>query len=55
MNDFEKIIKENFDTILILLLIFFLIKEGVEDMEVLIALISLLFCDSTNTSTPSFI
>ena len=43
MNQLEIIIKENFDTILIVLLIFLLIKEGVEDMETLFALIFLLF------------
>ena len=42
MNNLDFIIKENFDTFLILILIFFLIKEGVEDMETLIALICLL-------------
>lgn len=35
-------VKENFDTILILSLIFFLLKEGVEDMETIIALALLL-------------
>lgn len=35
-------VKENFDTILILSLIFFLVKEGVEDMETIIALALLL-------------
>lgn len=43
MNHLDMMIKENFDTILILLLIFFLIKEGVEDMETLLALTFLLF------------
>lgn len=42
MNNLETMIKENFDTFLILILIFFLIKEGVEDMEVLGSLIFLL-------------
>lgn len=42
MNQFEFLIKENFDTILILILIFFFIKEGVEDMETLFALTFLL-------------
>ena len=42
MNYLEIMIKENFDTFLILLLIFFLIKEGVEDMETLLALTCLL-------------
>ena len=43
MNNLEFMIKENYDTILIVLLIFFLIKEGVEDMETLLALTLLLF------------
>lgn len=43
MNNLEIILKENYDTILILLLIFFLIKEGVEDTETLLALTLLLF------------
>lgn len=43
MNNLEIIIKENYDTILLVLLIFFLIKEGVEDMETLLALTMLLF------------
>ena len=42
MNDLEIMIKENFDTFLILALIFFLIKEGVEDMGTLIVLVCLL-------------
>ena len=42
MNDLEVIIKENFDTFLILALIFFLTNEGVEDMWTLIALVCLL-------------
>ncbi len=42
MNNLEVMIKENFDTFLILILIFFLIKEGVEDIETLIALTCLL-------------
>ena len=42
MNDLEIIVKENFDTFLILALIFFLIKEGVEDMGTLIVLVCLL-------------
>lgn len=42
MIDFKDMLKDNFDTILILIIIFFLLKEGVEDMEVLIALIGLL-------------
>lgn len=42
MNNLENILKENFDTILILTLIIFLIKEGGEDMETLFALIALL-------------
>lgn len=41
MNDFKNVLEENFDTILIGTLIFFLIKEGVEDMETIIALICL--------------
>ena len=43
LNNLEIILKENFDTILILVLILFLLKEGVEDMETLLALICLLF------------
>lgn len=43
MNNLEIKIKENYDTILIVLIIFFLIKEGVEDMETLLALTLLLF------------
>ena len=43
MNFLNLEIKENFDTFLILLLIIFLIKEGVEDMETLLALVCLLF------------
>ena len=42
MKDLELMIQENFDTFLILSLIFFLIKEGVEDMEAIFALILLL-------------
>lgn len=42
MKDLEFMIKENFDTFLILILIFFLIKEGVEDTETLFALVCLL-------------
>lgn len=51
MNELENMIKENFDTFLILLLIFFLLKEGVEDMEVLIALVALLFNDKAPISS----
>ena len=39
----ESLIKDNFDTFLILLLIFFLIKEGVEDITTIISLVALLF------------
>ena len=42
MKDLELMIQENFDTFLILFLIFFLIKEGVEDMEAIFALVLLL-------------
>jgi len=42
MNYWNETLKNNFDTILLLLLIFFLIKEGVEDMETLLALTCLL-------------
>ena len=42
MKDLELMLQENFDTFLILFLIFFLIKEGVEDMEAIFALILLL-------------
>lgn len=42
MKDLELMIKENFDTFLILIIIFFLIKEGVEDMETIFALVLLL-------------
>ena len=38
MNSLLEIIEKNFDTILLLLLIFFLIKEGGEDTEVIVAL-----------------
>ena len=43
MMNLERMIKENFDTFLIVILIFFFIKEGVEDMETLLALTCLLF------------
>ena len=43
MSDLKDILKDNFDTILILIIIFFLLKEGVEDMEAFLALIALLF------------
>ena len=39
----ESLIKNNFDTFLILLLIFFFIKEGVEDITTIISLVALLF------------
>ena len=42
MKNLELMLKDNFDTFLILIIIFFLIKEGVEDMGTLIALVSLL-------------
>lgn len=42
MKDLELMIQKNYDTFLILILIFFLIKEGVEDMEAIFALVLLL-------------
>lgn len=42
MKDLELMLKENFDTFLILIIIFFLMKEGVEDMETILALVFLL-------------
>lgn len=42
MKDFELMIKDNFDTFLILAIIIFLIKEGVEDIETILALVCLL-------------
>ena len=42
MNDLELMIKDNFDTFLILVIIFFLIKEGVEDIGTIFALVCLL-------------
>ena len=41
VNNFDTLLKENFDTFLILTLLFFLVKEGVEDMEIVILLILL--------------
>lgn len=43
MNNFDMLLKENFDTFLILVLILFLIKEGVEDMETILLLVLLFF------------
>lgn len=43
MNNLDMLLKENFDTFLILVLIFFLIKEGVEDMETILLLVLLFF------------
>ena len=42
MKDLELMIQKNYDTFLILILIFFLIKEGVEDTESIFALFLLL-------------
>ena len=41
INNFETLLKENFDTFLILVLILFLVKEGVEDMETIFLLVLL--------------
>ena len=42
MKNLELMLKDNFDTFLILIIIFFLIKEGVEDMETILPLVLLL-------------
>ena len=39
----ESLIKENFDTFLIIIILLFLIKEGVEDITIIISLVALLF------------
>lgn len=41
INNFDMLLKENFDTFLILVLILFLVKEGVEDMETIFLLVLL--------------
>ena len=41
INNFYTLLKENFDTFLILVLILFLVKEGVEDMETIFLVRSL--------------
>lgn len=41
INNFDTLLKENFDTFLILVLILFLVKEGVEDMETIFLLVLL--------------